>query len=230
MLKLVDICFNRNGKDILKNINLHLKADTFTVLTGPNGSGKSTLAKIIAGLENCDSGSVIFNEENIGILKTDERARRGISFAFQRPVTFKGITVQDLLDLAAGFALSKNACTEILATVGLDEKEYLHREINNSLSGGELKRIEIASVLARKSKLTIFDEPTSGLDYGSMKNVCTLIDSITGDSNASVIITHDYEFILNACNRAVLLEDGRIKEDFQLNGTIQLEHIFKERL
>ena len=165
MLKLENICFHKDNKNILKNINYEINDSKLIVITGPNGSGKSTLAKIIMGIEKPTSGKIIFNGEDITNLSIDERAKLGISFAFQQPVRFKGITVLDLIKLSAGKDKKINfgeAC-EILSSVGLCAKDYISREINSSLSGGELKRIEIASVIARKSKLTIFDEPEAGI-------------------------------------------------------------------
>ncbi len=170
MLELKNICFERDNKKILKNINLKLENDKFYVITGPNGSGKSTLAKIIMGINKQDSGQVILDGKDISNLPINERANIGIGFAFQQPVKFKGITVYDLIKLSAGKDIKKEAC-DILSKVGLCAKEYVDREVNGSLSGGELKRIEIATVAVRNSKLTIFDEPEAGIDLWSFNNL-----------------------------------------------------------
>ena len=164
MIELKNICFTRGNKKILDNINLKIDENKLIAITGPNGSGKSTICKIIMGIEMPDSGQVIFNGEDITNLSIDERARRKISFAFQQPVKFKGITVYDIIRLSAGKEINKKQACEILSNVGLCAKEYIDREINNSLSGGELKRIEIATIAVRDSKLTIFDEPEAGID------------------------------------------------------------------
>ena len=165
MLELIDICFTRNNKKILNNISLKIDTNCFIAITGPNGSGKSTLAKIIMGIEKPDSGKIIFNNMDITNLNIDERAKLGISFAFQQPVKFKGITIYDILKLASNNKkLTKAEAYTILKEVGICGEEYLNRELNNSLSGGELKRIEIATVILRHSKLNIFDEPEAGID------------------------------------------------------------------
>lgn len=167
LLELKNINFERENKKILDNINLELELGKFIAITGPNGSGKSTLVKIIMGIEKPDSGKVIFNGKDITNLSIDERAKLGISFAFQQPVKFKGITVYDLLKISAQKDITKKEACETLSKVGLCAKEYIDREINNSLSGGELKRIEIATVALRGAKLTIFDEPEAGIDLWS---------------------------------------------------------------
>ena len=164
MIELKDICFTRDGKKILDHINLTLKEDKFYVITGPNGSGKSTLAKIIMGIQTPDAGQIIFHGEDITTKSIDERAKMGIGFAFQQPVVFKGITVYDLLKMATQKDIDKKDACSILSKVGLCAMSYVDREINRSLSGGELKRIEIASVMARHPEVAIFDEPEAGID------------------------------------------------------------------
>ena len=154
MLELQNICFERDNKKILDNINLKIDSNQFIAITGPNGSGKSTMAKIIMGIEKPDSGKILFKGQDITDLKIEERAELGISFAFQQPVKFKGITVYDLLKLASKKNITKKEACEILSKVGLCAKEYVDREVNGSLSGGELKRIEIATVALRQTKLT----------------------------------------------------------------------------
>ena len=159
MLELKSVCFTRDNKKILDNINLKIDTDKFIAITGPNGSGKSTLVKMIMGIEKPDSGKIIFDGKDITNLEINDRANLGISFAFQQPVKFKGITVYDLLKIASKKNITKKEACEVLSRVGLCAKEYVDREVNGSLSGGELKRIEIATVALRGSKLAIFDEP-----------------------------------------------------------------------
>ena len=211
MLELKNICFKRDGKQILNNINLELPSGKFVVITGPNGSGKSTLAKIIMGIEEPDTGSIIFDGEDITNLSIDERARKGIGFAFQQVVKFKGITVYDLIRLSAGKKVTKNEACEILSTVGLCAKEYIDREVNGSLSGGELKRIEIATVAIRKNKLIIFDEPEAGIDLWSFENLIEVFESLRDKNKESttLIISHQ-ERILNIADTIVLLKNGKI--------------------
>lgn len=211
MLELKNICFKRDGKQILNNINLELPSGKFVVITGPNGSGKSTLAKIIMGIEKPDTGSIIFDGEGITNLSIDERARKGIGFAFQQVVKFKGITVYDLIRLSAGKKVTKNEACEILSTVGLCAKEYIDREVNGSLSGGELKRIEIATVAIRKNKLIIFDEPEAGIDLWSFENLIEVFESLRDKNKESttLIISHQ-ERILNIADTIVLLKNGEI--------------------
>ncbi len=211
MLELKNICFKRDDKQILNNINLELPSGKFVVVTGPNGSGKSTLAKIIMGIEKPDTGSIIFDGEDITNLSIDERARKGIGFAFQQVVKFKGITVYDLIRLSAGKKVTKNEACEILSTVGLCAKEYIDREVNGSLSGGELKRIEIATVAIRKNKLIIFDEPEAGIDLWSFENLIEVFESLRDKNKESttLIISHQ-ERILNIADTIVLLKNGKI--------------------
>lgn len=211
MLELKNICFKRDDKQILNNINLELPSGKFVVITGPNGSGKSTLAKIIMGIEKPDKGSIIFDGEDITNLSIDERARKGIGFAFQQVVKFKGITVYDLIRLSAGKKVTKNEACEILSTVGLCAKEYIDREVNGSLSGGELKRIEIATVAIRKNKLIIFDEPEAGIDLWSFENLIEVFESLRDKNKESttLIISHQ-ERILNIADTIVLLKNGKI--------------------
>lgn len=159
MLELKNITFSRDNKKILDNINLNLESNKFIAITGPNGSGKSTLAKIIMGIETPDSGRIIFNGKDITNLEISQRANLGIGFAFQQPIRFKGLTVKDLIELAAGSSLEFCKTCDYLSDVGLCAKEYINRSVDSKLSGGELKRIEIAMLAAKNSKFTIFDEP-----------------------------------------------------------------------
>ena len=210
MIELKNISFERNGKKILNNINLTLETDKFYVITGPNGSGKSTLAKIIMGIVSPDKGSIIFNGQDITDKTIDQRANMGISFAFQQPVRFKGITVYKLLKLAnKNVATKQNACF-ILSKVGLCAKEYIDREVDSSLSGGELKRIEIATVLSREPKVTIFDEPEAGIDLWSFKNLINVFRQIQKDYHGVALIISHQERILNIADEIILLEHGEI--------------------
>ena len=211
MLELIDICFTRHNKKILNNINLKIDSNSFIAITGPNGSGKSTLAKIIMGIEKPDSGNILFNGIDITNLNIDERAKMGISFAFQQPVRFKGITVYDILKLASGNKkLTKQEACSILKVVGICAEDYLNRELNNSLSGGELKRIEIATVLLRNSKVNIFDEPEAGIDLWSFNNLITIFKNMHSSlSSTTLIITHQ-ERILNIADKIILIKNGKV--------------------
>ena len=210
MLELKDICFEREHKKILDHINLILDQKKFYVITGPNGSGKSTLAKIIMGIEKPDSGQIIFNGKDITNLSVDERARLGIGFAFQQPVHFKGITVYDLLKLSVGFDISTEDAFQILNKVGITSRDYLKREVNRSLSGGELKRIEIATVLARNPLVTIFDEPEAGIDLWSFQNLTEVFREIESTSYGNTLELSHQERILNIADEIILLEKGKI--------------------
>lgn len=211
MIELKNICFERENKKILNNVNLKIEDNKFIAITGPNGSGKSTLAKIIMGIEKPDSGSVIFNGEDITDFSIDKRAKLGIAFAFQQPVKFKGIMVYDLLKLSAvKREMNKNEACEILSKVGLCAKEYVDREINNSLSGGELKRIEIATVIARGSKLTVFDEPEAGIDLWSFSNLIKIFSDIQGTLKGTSIVISHQEKILSIADEIILMNKGKI--------------------
>ncbi|HIG0361652.1 TPA: ABC transporter ATP-binding protein [Clostridium sporogenes] len=214
MLELKNVCFNvdDNKKQILKNINLIINDSKFTAITGPNGGGKSTLAKIISGIKKPTSGSIIFDGKDITSMSITERAKLGISFAFQQPVRFKGITVKDLLTLAAQKDISKKNICEYLHEVGLCAKDYINREINGSLSGGELKRIEIATILARGTKLSLFDEPEAGIDIWSFNNMIKVFEKMRKDINKSIIIISHQERILNITDDIILIEGGEIKK------------------
>jgi len=211
MLELKDICFERDGRKILDNVNLKLEDDKFIVITGPNGSGKSTLAKIIMGIEKQDSGTILFNGKDISNWSIDKRAKNGISFAFQQPVKFKGITVYDLIKLSSEKDMNKAEACNVLAKVGLCAKEYVDREVNNSLSGGELKRIEIATVSVRNSKLTIFDEPEAGIDLWSFNNLIKVFEEIRKTTNGTTLIISHQERILNIADQLILMNSGKIE-------------------
>lgn len=212
MLELKNICFERDNKKILKNINLKLENDKFYVITGPNGSGKSTLAKIIMGINKQDSGQVILDGKDISTLPINERANIGIGFAFQQPVKFKGITVYDLIKLSAGKDITKKEACDILSKVGLCAKEYVDREINSSLSGGELKRIEIATVAVRNSKLTIFDEPEAGIDLWSFNNLIKIFEDMREKTKGTTLIISHQERILDIADKVILLNNGEIEK------------------
>ena len=212
MLELKDICFERDDKKILNHIDLKLDTKKFYVITGPNGSGKSTLAKIIMGIEKPDSGKIILNGEDITEKTIDERAKLGIGFAFQQPVTFKGITVYDLLKLATKKEISKQEACDILSKVGLCALEYVDREVNKSLSGGELKRIEIATVMARSPYLAIFDEPEAGIDLWSFQNLTEVFREIQSSKEGTTLVISHQERILNIADEIILMNSGKIQK------------------
>ena len=212
MLELKDICFSRDNKNILKNVNLNIDNNKMIVITGPNGSGKSTLAKIIMGIENPDSGNIIFDGKDITKLSITERAKIGIGFAFQQPVRFKGLTVKDLIEISAGNSIKVCDACDVLADVGLCAQEYLNREVNSGLSGGELKRIEIAMLAAKKSKLTIFDEPEAGIDLWSFNNLISVFEKMHDDIKGSIVIISHQERILNIADEIVLITNGKVEK------------------
>lgn len=212
MLELVDISFSRDNKNILKNVNLKIDNNKMVVITGPNGSGKSTLAKIIMGIEKPDSGKIIFDGEDITNMDITNRAKKGIGFAFQQPVRFKGLTVKDLIEISSGNTMKICDACDVLADVGLCAQEYLNREINSGLSGGELKRIEIAMLAAKKSKLTIFDEPEAGIDLWSFNNLISVFEKMHEDIKGSIVIISHQEKILNIADEIVLMKDGKIEK------------------
>ena len=210
MLELKDICFTRDNRKILNNINLKIDTNKFIAITGPNGSGKSTLVKMIMGIEKPDSGKIIFEGKDITNLEINERAKLGISFAFQQPVKFKGITVYDLLKIASKRYITKKEACEVLSQVGLCAKEYVDREVNGSLSGGELKRIEIATVVLRNSKLTIFDEPEAGIDLWSFNNLIEVFENMRELVKGTTLIISHQERILNIADEVILMRRGKI--------------------
>ena len=213
MLELRNISFSadtENGtKGILKNVNLTVD-ERFVAITGPNGGGKSTLAKVIAGILTPTTGRILLDGEDITGLSITERAKRGISFAFQQPVRFKGITVHDLLSLAAGETMSVSQACAYLSEVGLCAKDYIHREVNASLSGGELKRIEIATVMIRGTKLSIFDEPEAGIDLWSFKNLIQVFEKMHEKEGGSILIISHQERILNIADKIVVIAGGEL--------------------
>ena len=215
MLELKNICLTvdtpEGSKDILKNVNLTI-GDGFTALTGPNGGGKSTIAKIIAGIYTPTSGQILFNGEDITALSISERAKRGISFAFQQPVRFKGLCVKDLIRLAAGKEISISEACDYLSRVGLCAREYIDREVNASLSGGELKRIEIAQIIARSTSFSVFDEPEAGIDLWSFQSLIQVFENLRSSVNGSILIISHQERILNIADRVVVIADGEVSK------------------
>ncbi len=214
MLELSEVSYvvsNETGeKEILKNISLVIE-DGFVAITGPNGGGKSTLAKIIAGIIKPTSGKILLDGEDITELSVTERAKRGISFAFQQPVRFKGITVHDLIRLAAGHDITVAQACDYLSQVGLCARDYIDREVNASLSGGELKRIEIATVLARSTKVSLFDEPEAGIDLWSFNNLIRVFEKLHDTLGGSIIIISHQERILNIADKVIVLSGGELK-------------------
>ena len=211
MLKLEHIGYEIDDKVILEDINLELENE-FVAITGPNGSGKSTLAKIIMGLCQPTSGRIIFEGEDITPLSIDERAKRGISYAFQQPVRFKGLIVRDLLEIANNTG-DKKAVYSALESVGLKAKEHLNRELDDTLSGGEMKRIEIAMNVLRQSKLSLFDEPEAGIDLWSFQSLIHLFEKMQKEIQGGILIISHQERILRIADQIIYLKDGKILED-----------------
>lgn len=216
MLELQNISYTAtddNGtKEIIKDVSATLDDNKFYVITGPNGGGKSTLAKLIAGIYTPTSGRILFNGTDITDMSITDRAKAGISFAFQQPVRFKGITVKDLIQLAAGGpdkTTTASAC-DYLAEVGLCARDYINREVNASLSGGELKRIEIAITLARAAQLSVFDEPEAGIDLWSFNNLIKVFEKLHDETHGSIIIISHQERIINIADQIILIADGQI--------------------
>lgn len=212
LLELKNINFKRDNKQILDNVNLSIDVEKFIAITGPNGSGKSTLVKIIMGIEKPDSGQIIFDGQDITNIDINERAKLGISFAFQQPVKFKGITVYDLLKIAAKKNITKMEACNVLSKVGLCANEYVDREVNSSLSGGELKRIEIATVVLREAKLTIFDEPEAGIDLWSFNNLIEIFEDMSSHIKGSTMIISHQERILKIADTVILMRAGKIEK------------------
>ena len=213
MLELRNISYlveeENRQKEILKDVSLTIE-DGFVAITGPNGGGKSTLAKIIAGIYVPTSGQILLDGEDITSLSITERAKRGISFAFQQPVRFKGLTVNDLITLAAGKPISVGEACAYLSEVGLCARDYINREINASLSGGEMKRIEIAMILARGTKLSVFDEPEAGIDLWSFNNLIKVFEKMNETINGSIVIISHQERILNIADKIIVIANGRV--------------------
>lgn len=212
MLELKNVGFQaEDEKEILRDISLKID-DNIVVITGPNGGGKSTLAKVIAGIVKPTGGSILLDGEDITEYSVTERAKAGISIAFQQPVRFKGLTVMDLLTIAAGKELSVNEACAYLSEVGLCAKDYIDRELNASLSGGEIKRIEIATVLARGSKFAIFDEPEAGIDLWSFQSLIRVFEKMQKKHNGTILIISHQERILEIADRIIYVKDGEIEK------------------
>ena len=216
MLELQHISYNveqdGDNKGILHDINLTIN-ERFVAITGPNGGGKSTLAKIIAGILTPTQGRIFLEGEDITDLSITERARRGVSFAFQQPVRFKGLTVKDLITLASGKDIGVPEACNYLSEVGLCAKDYIDREVDASLSGGELKRIEIATIMARSTALSVFDEPEAGIDLWSFTNLIQVFEHLHEKINGSILIISHQERILTIADRIIVLADGKVVND-----------------
>lgn len=215
MLELKNVSYTVHDelgeKDILKDVNLTLD-ERFVAFTGPNGGGKSTLAKMIAGIIQPTSGRIYLDGEDITDLSVTDRAKKGISYAFQQPVRFKGITVRDLITIAAGKPLKVSDACAYLSEVGMCARDYIDREVNASLSGGELKRIEIATILARGTSLSIFDEPEAGIDLWSFNSLIKVFQNMYEKTQGSILIISHQERILNIADRIVVIADGRVQK------------------
>lgn len=216
MLELQNLSFqvsddSEGQKEIIKDLNLTFADHTFIAITGPNGGGKSTLAKLIMGIEKPTAGKILFNGTDITNLTITERAKAGISFAFQQPVRFKGIKVKDLITLAAGSQVKLPNVCDYLSKVGLCARDYINRDVDASLSGGELKRIEIATVMARNTSLSVFDEPEAGIDLWSFNNLIRVFEEMHEAGGNSLIIISHQERILNIADEIVVIADGGVQ-------------------
>ena len=212
MLELRNISYEvEENKEIIKDVSFTID-DHFVAITGPNGGGKSTLAKIIAGIVTPTGGQIFLDGEDITNLSITERAQKGISFAFQQPVHFKGLTVKDLITIASGKQMSVTEICAVLSEVGLCAREYIDREINNSLSGGELKRIEIAMIKARGTKLSIFDEPEAGIDLWSFNSLIKVFEKMRDAINGTILIISHQERILNIADKVIVIADGKLEK------------------
>ena len=213
MLELQHICWSTpDGREVLKDINMKIREDRLVAITGPNGSGKTTLARLLMGLEKPSAGRILLNGEDITDLSVTERARKGISFAFQQPVRFKGITVKQMLETAAGEELDHHKLCEILQKVGLCAKDYIDREIDATLSGGEIKRIEIASVLARHTLVSVFDEPEAGIDLWSFQNLIRTFEEMRRALKGTLVIISHQERILSIADEIIMIAGGTVAD------------------
>lgn len=214
MLEVKNLTFkvNENGveRSIVKDISFHVDEGEMLVITGPNGGGKSSLAKVLMGIENADEGKIILDGEDITDYDINHRANAGIGFAFQQPPRFKGMTVDKLLSLAAGRQLTEPECCKMLSSVGLCAREYISREVDATLSGGEMKRLEIATVLAKSHKLCIFDEPEAGIDLWSFSMLIQQFEKIHEQKTESLILISHQERIIQMADRIMVIEDGKI--------------------
>ena len=224
MLRLENISWSSpDNRAILRGVDLTVPDSKLVVITGPNGGGKTTLAKKIAGIVKPDTGRILLDDEDITEHDVTRRAREGISYAFQQPVRFKGITVRQLIETAAGETLEYKRLCEILGNVGLCAKNYLDREVNATLSGGEIKRIELATVLARHTRLSVFDEPEAGIDLWSFKNLISVFKNMRENLSGTLIIISHQERILRIADEIVMIADGHITA--QGRGEDMLERV-----
>ncbi len=210
MLEIKNITFEVDGRKILDDISFNVNDGQVVCLTGPNGGGKTTLAKTIAGVELPTAGHIYLNGEDIALMNPTERAKRGVSYAFQQPVRFKGITVRDMLNMAKGTKLSDDECKAALENVGLAADAYINRPIDSKLSGGEIKRIEIAGVLLRDSKLAVFDEPEAGIDLWSFNNLIRVFEELRESRKCSIIIISHQERILKIADEIIMIQAGKL--------------------
>ena len=212
MLKIENLCYTADDgeKEIIRDLSLTLEDKSFAVITGPNGGGKTTLAKLIMGLEKPTGGRILWNGEDITDLSVTERAKRGVSYGFQQPPRFKGMTVYDLLKTASGQEMSRIECCDYLTKVGLCARDYVDRDMDASLSGGEAKRIEIATILARKSELMIFDEPEAGIDLWSFSKLTDTFGSIREKREATLIVISHQERLIALADEIILIDGGRV--------------------
>lgn len=216
MLELQNLCFqvsddSQNQKEIIRDLNLTFENPSLIAITGPNGGGKSTLARLIMGVERPTSGRILFNGQDITDMNITERAKAGISFAFQQPVRFKGIKVRDLITLAAGNRVTLHDVCDYLSKVGLCARDYINRDVDASLSGGELKRIEIASIIARNTPLAVFDEPEAGIDLWSFSNLIKVFEGMQQTKDKTLIIISHQERILNIADEIIVIADGAVQ-------------------
>lgn len=216
MLELQNLCFqvsddSQNQKEIIRDLNLTFENPSLIAITGPNGGGKSTLARLIMGVERPTSGRILFNSQDITDMNITERAKAGISFAFQQPVRFKGIKVRDLITLAAGNRVTLHDVCDYLSKVGLCARDYINRDVDASLSGGELKRIEIASIIARNTPLAVFDEPEAGIDLWSFSNLIKVFEGMQQTKDKTLIIISHQERILNIADEIIVIADGTVQ-------------------
>lgn len=213
MLEAKHLSFSAKDEDkkIIDDISFEVKKGEMLVITGPNGSGKSTLVKLLMGIEKNDCGTVLLDGEDISAMAIDERANAGMGYAFQQPPRFKGMTVRRLLSIAAGGTLSENNCCDLLSGVGLCAREYLNRQVDDTLSGGEMKRIEIATVLAKPHKICLFDEPEAGIDLWSFSMLVKQFEKIHKEKKESIVVISHQEKLINMADRIMLLKDGKIK-------------------
>ncbi len=216
MLELKNISFNvadeKGEKDIITDVSLTVEDGKFLVITGPNGGGKSTLAKLIMGIEKPTGGQIIWNGTDITNMSITERAKLGIGYAFQHPPRFKGLSVRDLLSLAHGSDLPEDQCCAYLTQVGLCSKDYLNRQVDSSLSGGEIKRIEIATLMARNLELAIYDEPEAGIDLWSFNMLVESFKAITKTRKESMVIISHQERIMKIADEIAIIANGVVKK------------------